>query len=100
MTELFTPAGPGSLMRSVTIDDVGVFHVARRTCELYSVEIMSGWGRLRASNGRGRSLWYQPSIFTGSFVIGCEAEEGLIVEIQGGPPTVNVNFREKTRDLV
>lgn len=100
MTELLTPAGPGSLMRSITIDDVGVFRVARRSCELYSVEITAGWGRLRLSNGLGRSLWYQPSIFTGSFVIGCEAEEGLIIEIQGGPPTVNVNWRESDREVV
>ena len=99
MNELFIPAGPGSLMRSVTLDDTGVHRLARRTCELYSVEITGGWGRLRFSNGLGRPLWYQPSIFTGSFVIGCEAEEGLVVEIQGGPPSVQINWRECDRQL-
>lgn len=99
MIDYFVPAGPGSLMRSVTLDEVGIHRLARRSCELYSVEITAGWGRLRVSNGCGRALWYQPSMFTGSFVLGCAAEEGLIVEIQGGAPTVQVNWRELDRSL-
>lgn len=98
IADMILPCAPGSLMRAAIVDRVGVFRLARRSCELYSVQIASAgaWARMRVLNGRGRVLWYQPSAFTGSFWLGAGAEDGLVVEIgaMDRAPQLIVNFRE------
>jgi hypothetical protein len=104
MIDLYAPAAPGSLMRSLKVDQVGTFRLARRDCELYSVQIVSSgaWGRWRVSDGLGRELIEQPSTFTGSFVLNAGALGGLIVEVASRDIGANltVNWREATDDIV
>jgi len=95
--DLYAPCAPGSLMRAQIVDKVGLFRLARRSCELYSVQIASAgaWARMKVMNGRGRVLWLQPSSFTGSFWLGAGAEDGLLVEIGGdSAPQLSINYRE------
>lgn len=102
--DLYVNAAPGSLMRSIKIDEPGLWRLARRSCELYSVQIISSgsWGRARVMNGHGRKLWEQPSTFTGSFWLGGGAEGGLIVELSSQDVAANltINFREPDREIV
>ena len=104
LIDIFAPSAPGSLMRSHRVDDLGLFRLARRSCELYSVEIVSAgaWARVRVMNGLKRVLWYQPSCFTGSFWLSACADEGLIVEIgsQDRAPNLTINWREKDQEMV
>jgi hypothetical protein len=84
-------------MRAQIVDRVGLFRLARRGCELYSVQIASAgaWARMRVLNAKGRVLWFQPSSFTGSFWLGAHAEDGLLVETAGNSaPQLIVNYRE------
>jgi hypothetical protein len=94
----YTPCAPGSLMRSATIDRLGLTRLARRDCEFYSVQIVNSgaWIRARVLTGAGRPLWFQPSTFTGSFVLMAGAEEGLLLEMGGRDrgATITVNWRE------
>ena len=91
-------------MRSLKIDDPGRWRLARRDSELYSVQIVcsGAWGRARVTDGRGRTLWFQPSTFTGSFVLGAGALDGLIVELdsQDQAPNLSLNWREADREIV
>jgi hypothetical protein len=99
--DIYTPAAPGSLMRSIRIEDNGKFRVARRDCELYSVQIAGNgaWSKLKISNGEGRELFHMPSCFTGSFVVGGESEGGLYIEVSATvPPNLTINFREMDRE--
>jgi len=49
----------------------------------------------------GRSLFRQPSCFTGSWVLGCYAEGGLIMVVHcGTPPSVQVSLREPDDRIV
>jgi hypothetical protein len=102
--DVFAPSAPGSLMRAYRIDEAGLFRLARRSCELYSVQIVSAgaWARCRVLNGLGRVLWYQPSSFTGSFWLGAGAEDGLLVEIgsQDRAPCLSINWRESDTEMV
>lgn len=102
--DVYTPAGPGSLMRSHSVDRIGIFRLARRACELFSVQIVSAgaWGRARVMDGDGRVLWSQPSTFTGSFWLGAGAYKGLLVEVasRDRAPNLTVNWREANREMV
>ncbi len=102
-TDLYAPAAPGALMRSIKIDRPGLWRLARRDCELYSVMIVSSgsWGRARVMDGHRRVLWYQPSTFTGSFTLGAGALGGLIVELSSADLAANltINFRVGTQDI-
>jgi len=102
--DIYTPAAPGSLMRCARVAAPGLWRLARRDCELYSVQIVSSgsWGRARVMTGAGRPIWCQPSTFTGSFVLGGAAEGGLIVELVSQDVSVNVtiNYREADQAMV
>ena len=104
LVEIYSPSAPGSLMRAARVDEKGLFRLARRSCELYSVQIVSAgaWARLRVMDGLRRVLWYQPSCFTGSFWLGAGAIDGLIVEIgsQDRAPNLTINWREPNAELV
>jgi hypothetical protein len=89
-------------MRSAMLNRAGKFRLARRACELYSVEIMNpgAWPRYIIRESSGRIAWYEPSAFTGSFVHGGGMED-LIVEIHASStPLACINWREETRDIV
>jgi len=97
----YVPCAPGSLMRSCTIERLGFTRVCRRACELYSVQILSAgpWVRARVLTFSGRPLWFQPSTFTGSFVLmagTCEDEGGLMLEMDGKDrgASIVLNWRE------
>ncbi len=82
-------------MRSRAITEKGMFRLARRDCELYSVQIIrNAWGRCRVTNGKMRSLWCQPSLFAGSFWLSAYAEDGLIVENDSDFGEFLINWRE------
>lgn len=100
--EIYAPAAPGSLMRTICVEGPGLFRLSRRDCELYSVQIVSAgaWGRARVTNGKGRKLWEQPSTFTGSFWLSAGAEAGLLVELYGDGTNLTLNWREPDREMV
>jgi hypothetical protein len=102
--DLYAPASPGALMRVQRIDRPGLWRLARRDCELYSVMIVSSgsWGRARALDGQGRVLWFQPSTFTGSFVLGAGALGGLIIELDSQDMAANltINYREIDQQIL
>lgn len=89
-------------MRSRCVFGAGLFRLARRDCEVYSVQIVSSgtWGRARVLNGLGRVLWFQPSTFTGSFWLSAGSEAGLIVENYGEGLNLTVNWREPDQEMV
>jgi hypothetical protein len=96
--DIYAATAPGSLMRSAVVDQLGITRFARRSCELYSVQILSAgaWIRARILTGTGRPLWFQPSTFTGSFVLMAGAEDGLLLEMGGRDrgATIMLNWRE------
>lgn len=103
---MHAPAAPGSLMRSLRLGGhkPGLYRLARRGCELYSVQILSGgsWGRIKVMDGHERELWAQPSTFTGSFWLGAWADGGLLVEVSSRDyaPNLTINWREQDQRLV
>ncbi len=104
--DIYTPSAPGSLMRAARVDSEGVYRLARRDCELYSIMIVSAgaWGRLRVTDGNGRSLFLQPSTFSGSFWLSAGAEDGLLVHVgvrsDGDAGSFTINWREEDMDMV
>lgn len=114
--DIYAPAAPGSLMRSMRLTMSGLWRLARRDAELYSVQIVSAgsWARARVLNAAHdpiwpspdmeEMLWYQPSTFTGSFWLGGAARGGLLVEISSNLPyeacNLTINWRERTPDMV
>ena len=103
IVDLYAPCCKGSLTRSIQVWEPGKFRLARRDAELYSVQIVSSgsWGRARVLDGRGRTIWYQPSTFTGSFALGAGCQEGIIVELMGESGlSFTINFREPDDRLV
>jgi hypothetical protein len=102
--DLYAPPAPGSLMRSIRLSRSGLWRLARRTCELYSVMIVSAgsWGRFQCSDAAGNSKFIQPSTFTGSFWLGGCCEGGLIVELDARDCATNltVNWREPDARMV
>ena len=107
IVEEYVPCAPGSLMRSCTIDRLGITRVCRRAAELYSVQISSSgpWVRARVLTGADRPLWFQPSTFTGSFVLMAgvgDDEPGLLLEMSGYDrgAVITLNWREKDTRIV
>lgn len=103
MIDIYAPAAPGSLMRCAVLDRPGIYRLARRDCELYSIQIVGAgdWGRARALTGRGRPVFSMPSTFTGSFWLSGGLEDGLIMELFAlNYMTFEVNWRETDRRLV
>lgn len=103
--DIYAPTAPGSLMRSISILRSGLWRISRRPSELYSVQIVSSgaWGRARVLDALdGRPLWFQPSTFTGSFVLGAGAYGGLIVELDAADvaPNLTINWREPTIEMM
>lgn len=103
--DLYAPCAKGSLMRSLCVHKVGRFRLSRRACELYSVQIsgQGSWARARVMTGEGRELWYQPSVFSGSFWLSAGSDDGLIVELHsstGAAPVLTINWRESDAELV
>jgi len=99
-----TPAGGGSLTRSVRIAQVGLTRISRRVAELSSVLVThpGSFCRLVIRNGLGVPLFDMFSTFTGSFVVGAFADQGIIVDIDGNQqaPLVQVTWREQDLQLV
>lgn len=103
LIDVYTPAAPGSLMRTAVLDKPGHYRLARRDCELYSVQIINAgdWARARALTGEGRPVWYQPSTFTGSFWLCGGLEGGLIMELDALETVCfAINWRESDRSIV
>lgn len=104
--DLYARPSPGVLMRTVALLEPGLYRLARRTCELYCVQIVGSgaWGRAQMLTGAGRPVWEQPSTFTGSFVLGGECEDGLIANLHCLKPSDAINFtiswREPDREVV
>lgn len=104
--DVITPPAPGSLMRSTWLTRAGVYRLARRDAELYSVLISSSgaWGRFSVSNGLGRPLFFMPSPFTGSFWLSAHAEGGIVVELAAMNPSdaadVTIAWRERDQKLI
>lgn len=102
--DLYAPCAPGTNMRSLKVDRVGRWRLARRSCELYSVQIVSSgaWGRIRVADGHDRELWEQPSTFTGSFWLSAGALDGLIVEVSSLDRGANltINWREADGEII
>jgi hypothetical protein len=102
--DLYAPSAPGSLMRSIRLNSGGLFRLARRSCELYSVMIVSAgaWGRFVLMDAAGRALFMQPSTFTGSFVLNGGADGGLLCEIdcRDAATFLTVNWREPDARMV
>lgn len=103
--EIYAPANPRGLIRTVTLARNGIFRLARRDAELYSVMVAAAgaWGRAKVMNGRGEPKWMQPSTFTGSFVLNGGCEEGLLVELYGSgntAPNLTVQWREPDARVV
>jgi hypothetical protein len=90
-------------MRAIAFKRAGRTRLARRDAEFYSIEItcQGSASYLKVTDGRNAPLFFQPSAFTGSFVLACHAPGGLIVDMDGGTPaTVTINWREETADVV
>lgn len=102
--DVYAPSAPGSLMRSIRLNRPGLWRLARRSCEAYSVMIVSAgaWGRFRVTDGAGRPVFMQPSTFTGSFWLGGGCEGGLLVEIDARDSATNltVNWREPDARII
>lgn len=84
----------------------GLFRLARRWCELYSVQIVGSgtWSRIRCLDGNLVPKFEQISTFTGSFWLSAGCEGGLIVEVYSkyvaDCPNLTINWREKDRGEV
>jgi hypothetical protein len=103
LVDVFAPAAPGSLMRMAVLDRPGRYRLARRSCEVYSIQIVSAgdWGKAWARTGTGRPVWHQPSTFTGSFWLSGGCEDGLIMELFALNTIIfEVNWREPDRRLI
>lgn len=97
--DLIVPRSKATLTRSATILQSGLFRLSRKTCSLYSVEIKScgAWGRILILDGDENEVFFQPSTFTGSFVLDACCWNGLYVWNMSGPGSdspINVNWRE------
>jgi hypothetical protein len=101
IVDLYVPPAPGNLMRSKQVQGRGFFRLARRDCEFYSIMILcNAWGRARVMDGNGRALWYQPSLFAGSFVLCAGAMGGLIIESTGENANFALNWRESNQEII
>lgn len=105
LIDVYTPCEPGGLMRSTRVVRRGLYRLARRDAELYSVQIIGSgsWGRARLLDAN-RVMWEQPSTFTGSFWLGGGARGQMVVELYASSEhdaaNLTINWREKDRHLV
>jgi hypothetical protein len=100
--DIQVPTEQGSLLRSCQIMENGMYRLSRRTSELVSVKILfaGSAGFFEVANGSGRPLFRQPSAFTGSFPLGCEARDGLVLHIEADIPAhIQVSWREPDAEL-
>ena len=99
-TDVYTAACPGSITRAASIKTSGLFRLARRTVSLFSVEIKScgSWSSVLIVDGRGTEIFYQPSLFTGSFKLEDPVcYDGLLVYALSGPGSdalIDINWRQ------
>lgn len=104
MIEVYAPSAPGSLMRAYRINRAGVYRLSRRSCELYSVQIVAAgaWGRVQLEDAEGELKFLQPSMFTGSFWLSGGSIGGLIarVDARDASPNLAINWREQDQELV
>jgi hypothetical protein len=103
LVDLKVAPSPGSLMRAIILRRCGETRLARRDAEFYSISItcQGSCGYLRVTDNHGIPKFYQPSAFTGSFVIGGHCRDGLIVDMEAAtPPTVCINWRESDLEIV
>lgn len=101
--DIYVPACSGSLGRTYQLNKAGVFRVSRRGCVFKSIMIAASgsFGSVVVKTGTGRIIWCQPSTFTGSFVVGGYAEEGLILEAwMESVPFVTISWREPDTEIV
>lgn len=107
--EVRAPSAPNSLTRSHVIDTPGVYHLARRDCELYCVNVIrSGMSsRIRVYDGLFRPLFSLPAgsapgFCSDSFPIGGFCEKGMYVTSHSRStfPLFGVTWREKDLQLV
>ncbi len=101
--DVFVPAVAGSIVRVFQLDEAGAFRLSRRGCVFHSIMIAASgsFGSVLVKTGTGRTIWCQPSTFTGSFVVDGYAEEGLIVEAwMENRPFVTISWREPDMELV
>lgn len=102
LQEVYCPTEPSSLARGALIETEGCWRVSRRDCVLHSIKILvqGSCGLFEIQSGAGRSLFRQPSCFTGSWPLGCFSEGGLILICEGSiPPAIQVSFNEQTAEL-
>lgn len=106
MIDVYVEASPSTLMRCARVSRPGLFRLARRDCELYSVQIVGGgtFTRVKMVAGSGREIWEMPSSFTGSFWLSAGCEEGLMCEVHARDevscPNLTINWRETDRRTV
>lgn len=94
--DIYSPETPGTNWQAYQLFDSGVFRLARESVIFYSVMIAAAgsFGRLSIRTGDYRPLWAQPSTFTGSFVLDCYSENGLIVEAyMEAQPFLTISWR-------
>lgn len=103
IVDIYTPASPGSLMRTAVLTKPGLYRLARRDAELYSVQITNAgdWGKAWMKTGTGRPVWHQVSTFTGSFWLQAGCEDGIIAELLAlHTMCISVNWRERDRRTI
>ena len=101
--DVFCPVVAGTTMRTYQLFSPGVYRLARRDVAFYSIMIAAAgsFGSIVVRTGTRRMLWAQPSSFTGSFVLDCFSEEGLIVEAHmEAQPFLTISWREPDDRLV
>jgi len=101
--DMYVGTEPASLMRGCQIDQCGQFRLSRRDCELHSVKVITqgSSGFIELSDWSGRPLWRQPSSFSGSFVLGCFAEHGLVImQEMAVPASIAISWREEDELLI
>lgn len=103
LRDLFAPAAPGSLMRSILVEGPGRFRIARRNCEIYSVQIPTcgDLAKFRLLDACGETKFFMPTVFTGSFWLSAGCDGGLIAELDAlNVVTIVINYREPDQKLV
>lgn len=103
IADLRIAPAPGSLMRAIAFRRPGKTRISRRDAEFYSIIIacQGSASYLKVTDGFGVTLFFQPSAFTGSFVLAAAAPGGIIVDMDGeSVATISVNWRERDLSVV
>ena len=99
--DIYTPPTPGTLMRMVSLHKSGLYRLARRDAEFYSILIVGqgAWAKIRVMTGAGRPAFEMPSAFSGSFYLQAGCEDGILVHLhameQGDSLNVSIQWREQ-----